>query len=267
MESMTVGLGRPVVIGEGPGDVGSQLVASRNGGGFPARKPARPPGQTPEVEETKMRKLGIVVTALACLTIMAFAAQAATAPVGEDMKGQMTIGVMGGVAMPAGKLAADYEDDGAKMKMGFGGGACFDYFFTKDMALGLDASYVTMKNKDDEDQSVKTLQFGVHGKYLVPTGGPIVPYLFVGGGLYNRKAEFTDGGVSLSLSDSKPGIMGGVGVGYKINEMVAVGVNGAYNYTIGKFEPEIDGTKTELLKDWNYMTFNLGLEFHIPKAK
>jgi outer membrane protein W len=229
-----------------------------------------------------MRKLGIIVTALACLTIMAFAAQAATAPVGEDMKGQITIGVMGGLAMPMGKLAESFdptaETSGADMKMGPTFGVAVDYFVTKEIAVGLDASY-TMMSMDDQTiegttytdlVKAKTMQFGVHGKYMIPTGGPVVPYLTLGGGMYSRKLElsqdFQDGmGTSESeYSDSKPGIMGGVGVAYKINDMICVGANGAYHYTIGKFEDK-DGY--EILKDWNYLAFNAAVTFHIPKAK
>jgi opacity protein-like surface antigen len=260
MEFMTVGMGRPAVIGEGPGDVGSELVASRNGGGAPARKPARPPGQTPEVEETKMRKLGIVVTALACLTIMAFAAQAATAPVGEE-KGNIGFGIGGGLTMPMGKLA---DEDEANMKMGFDVDGYFDYFITKEIALGLDASYGQMANQDNSDLKAKTTQFGIHGKYLIPTNGPIVPYLQLGFGMYNRKIEYKPEGLaSLSVSDTKPGVNAGVGVGYKVNDMVGIGLSGAYHYSIGEMEDE----GVTVLDDWNYIAFNLGIQFHIKPAK
>jgi outer membrane protein W len=265
---MTIGMGRPVVIGKGPGDVGSQLVASRNGGGFPARKPARPPGQTPEVEETKMRKLGIVVTAIACL-MLAAQVFAATAPAAGAFKGQMDVGAFGGVAVPMGKLADKSTETelGGNMKMGYGGGVFFDYFMTPEIALGLDGSYVTSTNKDDSNVKGNTMQYGIHGKYLIPTGGKFLPYLQVGAAMYNRKADYTSGGASVSASDTKPGINGGVGFGYKVNESVAVGLNGMYHYTIGKFEPEIEGTKVELLKDWNYVGFNAVVTFTIPKAK
>jgi opacity protein-like surface antigen len=208
-----------------------------------------------------MRKLGIVVSAIACL-VMATVAFSADAPVAGAAKGQMEIGLMGGMVMPMGKLAAEYVDDGAKMKMGFGGGLSFDYFVAPEFAIGLDGSYATMSNEDNSDVKANTFQYGLHGKYVIPTGGQFVPYLQVGAGMYSQTLK----GDLVSIDATKFGFNGGVGAGYKVNEMVAIGLNGFYHFA-GKFEPEVGGTKVEVLKDWSYLAFNAAVTFTIPKAK
>lgn len=213
-----------------------------------------------------MRKLGIVVAAIACLMVSAVAFSADKPAAAGTAKGQMEIGLMGGMAMPMGKLAAEYADDGIKMKLGFGGGLAFDYFVTPEVAVGLDGSYVTMSNNDDSSVKANTMQYGLHGKYVIPTGGQFVPYLQVGVAMYNQKIEGKVGSIAASIDANKFGFNGGVGVGYKVNEAVSIGVNGAYHFA-GKFEPEVGGTKVEVLKDWSYLNFNAGVTFAIPKAK
>ena len=218
-----------------------------------------------------MRKLGVILAAVACLMLMAFAAQAATATPADDNKGMIAIGVGGGLTMPMGDLASEDSEFGAKFKMGYDFGGGIDYFITKEIAIGADASMGSMKVDAETgtiDVKAKTIQFGLHGKYLIPTGGPVAPYLQLGAGMYSRKIEVSGGGISIDLSDSKPGINAGAGVGYKVSDMVSIGVSGAYHMTIGKFEPEFLGETLELLKDWNYLAFNAGVTFHIkPAAK
>ena len=215
-----------------------------------------------------MRKLGFVVTAIACL-MMAAQAFAATAPAAGAFKGQMDIGAFGGVAVPMGKLASEDTDteNGANMDMGFGGGVFFDYFMTPMIALGVDGSYVTMSNSISSDVKAKTMHYGVHGKYLIPTGGKFLPYLQLGVAMYNRKVDAGSTGLSVAASDTKPGINGGVGFGYELNESVALGLNGMYNYTIGKWEPTDAIKAAGGLKDWNYASFNAVVSFTLPKAK
>ena len=209
-----------------------------------------------------MRKLGIVVTAIACL-MMAAVAFSAEAPVAGAAKGQMTIGFFGGMGMPMGELA---DTDHANMKTGFGGGAFFDYFVNPQIALGLDGGYVTMANQEESSFKANTMQYGLHGKYFIPTGGPVVPYLNLGLAMYGQKIEFKEDAAAMSLSGTQFGFNGGVGVDFKVNESVFVGVNGIYHMG-GKFEPEVDGAKEEVLKDWNYMTLNASVTFRIPMAK
>jgi len=212
-----------------------------------------------------MRKLAVVLFAVGSLCLMAFPAFAA--------KGDLAFGVNGGLAMPMGCLAD--ENDGADMKMGPEFGIGLDYFITKDLALGVDGSYVMMTANEDSDVKAKTMQFGVHGKYFVPTGGQFLPYLNLGVGMYNRKVEFSDAVAEYleldesSLSDNKVGINAGVGVEYKVTPTVGIGVLGAYNYTIGEWKPEVNGTEPDeaLLDDWNYISFKGAVTFYFPMSK
>jgi opacity protein-like surface antigen len=239
-----------------------------------------------------MRKLGVVAVAVASLMIMAFAAYAAEAPVGADMKGKISISAFGGLAMPSGALGEKFDPEtegsiGADMKMGPNFGLTVDYFVTKEVAIGVDGSY-TMMNMEDQTFDVdgtpttfekglkaKTMQGGVHGTYFIPTGGKVLPYLFVGVGMYNRKLELSQefqdglGTTESSFSDTKVGANGGVGVQYKVNEMFGVGLNGAYHMSIGKLEHDFGGDvgNQEILKDWQYMAFNAAVTYYIPMAK
>jgi len=232
-----------------------------------------------------MRKLGIVLAALACLAFVAFPAHSA-----GGAAGKMSFGVTGGLTMPSGKLGEKFdptvdldtnEGIGADMKMGMDFGFNFEYGVTKDIAVGADFSYSTMTMDDQtilgttysELLKAKTMQFGVHGKYFVPTQGPIVPYLSLGVGMYNRKLEaskdFQDGaGINEeSISDTKPGGFAGVGVEYKVTPLFGIGVDGAYHMAAGKLEHDFGGgTDETVLKDWTYMTFNVGVKYHIPMA-
>src|SRR5512143_1478753 len=117
-----------------------------------------------------MRKLGVIPAAVACLMTAAFAAQAATPTPAADMKGAAGISVGGGLSVPTGKLADKNE---ANMGAGWLVNGGLDYYVTKDIGIGVDGSYNTMANKDESDLKAKTAQFGVHGRYLVPSGGPL----------------------------------------------------------------------------------------------
>jgi len=248
-----------------------------------------------------MRKIGIVVAALVCLALAALAAQAAGAPIGTDMKGRFGIGVMGGLGLPAGQLGEEIDlntlsettegiPGGQKMTGHYG--VYVDYFVAKDFAVGADLGYLSTKGKDIEIPGEiitapglfesKTMQFGLHGKYFIPTGGLVVPYLSLGVGMYNRKFELSDFGKLVfqdpdvlgpdavtSFSDTKLGMNGGAGLELRAGEMFGVGVSGMYHKSFGKLEESLlPGTPKEtILKDWQYMAFNAQVTFYIPMAK
>jgi len=207
-----------------------------------------------------MRKLAVVLFAVGSLCLMAVPALAE--------KGDMAFGLNGGMAMPMGQLA---DEDYADMKMGPDFGLGFDYFITKDFALGLDGSYVMMTANESDDVKAKTMAFGVHGKYFVPTGGQFMPYLNLGVGMYNRKVEFSGDAADFlgedNVSDNTFGLNAGVGVEYKVTPKIGIGVNGAYIYTFGEFKPEVGGEEVSLLDDWNYITFNAAVTFYFPMSK
>jgi opacity protein-like surface antigen len=243
--------------------------------GPPVAGPTRPPGVNQSRREQKMRKFAVVLFALGSLALMAVPSFAA--------KGDMAFGVNGGLAVPVGKLAESFdlttEDSGADMKMGYDFGAYLDYFVTKDIAIGADFGYVANSMNDQEIEGdtytdllkAKTMQYGLHGKYFIATGGPVTPYLNLGLSMYNRKVELSDEfqtGMDINVSDVSDNVFGmnfGVGAEYKVTPQVGIAVNGAYHYTFGEFKPdEFDGGG---LDDWMYMTFNGALTFHFPMSK
>jgi len=196
-----------------------------------------------------MRKLAVVLFALGSLCLMAFPAFAE--------KGDMAFGVNGGLSMPVGQLA---DEDKANMSMGYDVGANFDYFITKEVALGVDGSFGSLSNDDDSDLKAKTIQYGAHVKYFIPTGGQFLPYLNLGVAGYSRKVEYGDD----DASDNVLGLNAGVGVEYKVTPQIGIGVNGAYHFTFGEWEPDEGPGK---LDDWTLINFNGAVTFHFPMKK
>ncbi len=249
-----------------------------------------------------MRRTAIVGGVLACLLVTAVSGFAAVAPAGEDMKGALGIGIMGGLGVPTGQLGQEVSEsslssttEGLPAGQGTSGhvGLFVDYFVTTNFAVGPDFGYLAMKGKDIELGSglpkapglfdTKTLQFGAHVKYFLPTGGRVLPYLSVGFGMYSRKADLTDFGVLVfqesidsvlgpgyivtsSVSDTKAGMNGGVGVQFKSSERFGLELNGMYHTTFGKLEaaPVVGFPKETFFKDWNYITFNAAMTFYLP---
>jgi outer membrane protein W len=189
-----------------------------------------------------MRKLGIVLAALACLSLMAIPALAA--------KGEFTFGLGGGVLVPTGNF-------GDMFKMGYGGGVFGDYMVTEQFAVGVDIGYYQVKIKDEHwqewidayneladddatvDESFTIMPFGVHGKWL-PTikDSKFSPFVQVGVGFYRAqsKVEVTAADattaalydlVNVDVSENKMGFSGGAGVDYVVSPAFKVGVFGA----------------------------------------
>ncbi len=207
----------------------------------------------------KLWKIAVPVLMLTCLASIASAAmmQGTAAP----MKGQFTISGMGGVEVPTADLSDKAKgDQGA----GWGAGGSVDYFFTDQIALGADFMYFATKSKDPfedpvtllpEDLKAKTMEYGVHAKWFMPTGGgKLMPWLGVGIGAANRKLEIG----STSDNDTKLAVYPGVGVNFAITSMVDLGVNGMYHFTSGKFK--------ESDVNWQFISFGGVLTFHIPHS-
>jgi outer membrane protein W len=168
-----------------------------------------------------MRKLGIVVAAIACLMVstVTFAADAPAA-------GRMMFGVNGGLVVPTG----DYGD---LFGMGFQGGIYGDYLVTPQFALGVDAGYVNTPVKSEfkvegVDIKYSIIPIIVHAKWLPEMKGNVAPYVVVGGGYYmmtaTMAAELEGVKVSVSADENKPGFMGGAGVDFKVNPQVKLGL-------------------------------------------
>lgn len=219
-----------------------------------------------------MKSWKIVFPALLLMCSASLASAATMDSGSSEMKGHFTLSGVGGITVPSGKLSADYTDDGADMGMGWDAGAALDWYLTNQVALGADATFGSMKAKDDPGPGVelkaKTTQFGVHGKWLVPTGGKVTPWLGAGIAMYNRKLEASGGGATFDVSDTKPGANFGVGVDYMMSNMVGLGVNGMYDLTFGEMKKDVDGDGIEdkILDNWNYIRFNVALTFHFAGA-
>ena len=186
-----------------------------------------------------MRKFGIVLAALACLSLMAIPAMAA--------KGDMTFGLGGGVVVPTG-------DFGEKFKLGYGGGVFGDYMVTEQFAVGADIGFCQNKikaahwqkwidgynaaatDKASVEETSTIMPFGVHGKWLPPMqDSKFTPFVQLGVGFYRvqDKAEVTAADatiarawdlVSFDETENKIGINGGAGVDYAVSPAFKVGI-------------------------------------------
>src|SRR5262245_19017149 len=114
---------------------------------------AETPGKVPTKEEKSMfRKTSLLVGMLALMLV---------APQAHAAKGDMMVGLNGGIAAPM-------SDFGDVFKMGFQGGLDFDYMMNDNVALGVDGSYVSNSAKDElivspvTDLKATTIQFGAH---------------------------------------------------------------------------------------------------------
>jgi outer membrane protein W len=174
------------------------------------------------------RKTCLVLAALATLAVV---------PQAHAAKGDIMLGLHGGVSMPMG----DFKDG---FKMGFLGGVEFDYMATEAVAIGADGAYITNKSSDDlnaalpagTDAKFTMIQFGAHAKYFFPMeGSSAMPYLVGGAGMFNGKADFspdlTIGGVAVPEdSETKFGGRIGVGCNFKAGESFRVKLEGNFNH-------------------------------------
>jgi opacity protein-like surface antigen len=225
-----------------------------------------------------IRRILPPVVVLMCVTALASPARAE----GPALKGRWVLGLSGGMAAPTGDLtrARDYDPtaDELYLKFDTGWNACstVDYYVANQIALGADLSTGSLRSGLDQsipapidDIKGKTMKVGLHGKWVIPAGGKVLPYLGVGFGMFSRKLEFSGLGETLSYSDTKAGMTTGVGLDVMLNGLVAVGVGGAYDLSLGSFEDDVNGDRVDdkFFSDWNYITFNAGVSFHFRPAK
>lgn len=168
------------------------------------------------------RKTTVLVGALALMLAV---------PQAQAAKGDWMIDVNGGTAIPM----SDFKD---VAKLGFMGGVGVGYMVTEAVCVGVDGSYI----KNDQSDSLKTklapvtrkfsmIQGGAHAKYMFPMSGDskISPYAVVGLGVYNFKPKSEGTSAPADTSETKVGGRGGLGVIYKANEKVSVGVEGTFH--------------------------------------
>ncbi len=192
-----------------------------------------------------MRSWKIFVPALlACLLVV---------PMADAAKGDFTFGLQGGLSVPTG----DYGKD---TKSGFVGGVYGDYMVHEMFAVGVDASYNKHDGKDlpaGVEATNTIMQFGAHGKWMPQMqDSPVSPFVQVGGGFYNSKAEVTVGSVSADATVNKFGFNLGAGLDYKATPQVNVGVFGNYHNVMDAWE-DVAGEK----KSATYFTAGVRVTF------
>lgn len=177
-----------------------------------------------------LRKTGLLVAVLAVMAV---------APQAQAAKGEFLIGLNAGTGIPM----SDYKD---AAKLGFMGGAGFDYMATENFAIGADGSFTSNSGSDDYEAFLTTgagtpvtakftlLQGGAHARYMFPMASEssIAPYLLGGAGIYNfkEKQESTNTLYNGDASVSKFGLRGGLGLMYKTSEKVGIGLEGAFHW-------------------------------------
>jgi len=110
-------------------------------------------------------------------------------------------------------------------------------------AIGVDGNYIKNGASDDyqtfldtsvgpgTDGNAKLMHYGAHAKYMMSTktGNRMTPYLVGGGGLYHIKEEISNSGVTVSASDNKFGLRGGVGLNWMLGPKMGLGFQADYN--------------------------------------
>jgi hypothetical protein len=166
-------------------------------------KPARPPSQTPEVEETKMRKLGIVLAALACLSFV-------VVPVASAAGFNWGVGANLGFNMftPDSKYAP-YD----KTETSFGwptGGLRFSFAGEKPMHEVYVETLLSSYSIED-GYTLRNIMLTGNYQFNFDMKGPAVPYLTAGAGV-NMYSYSPHEGDDTSASSIMYG--GGIGVAH-----------------------------------------------------
>jgi opacity protein-like surface antigen len=160
-------------------------------------------------------------------------------PIGTDLHAaarELMFRLSAGIAMPV----DDYEDH---VRGGFIGGVDFDYVVTERLAIGVNVSFVSNAAADEREAMLATeagapvhetltmLPVSVHCKLLSTMNG-LSPYVVLGLGVYSftEKLQTTSPASTTQESQSKFGARAGLGLTYRINEKVSVGIEGAYHY-------------------------------------
>jgi hypothetical protein len=158
------------------------------------------------------------------VVMMALSASMAVAASGE-----FVMGAQGGITVPTG-------DFGDVANSGFNAGVYGDYGIANNCTIGASAVYHGFSGSDEwidflgvDDASFSLVQVTAHGRYWFPTGGQVMPFLTVGGGLYNFGAKAELGDEEADDSESNGGIYGGFGLDFRASPMWTIGVEGTYH--------------------------------------
>jgi hypothetical protein len=160
-----------------------------------------------------------------------------------DLKGKFSFSGAGGLAMPMG----DFNDG---FKMGFGGGAEFEYFFLPKLSAGANFTY-NMFAPDDEfaglfnDEKFKIMTYGLFGKYIFVTEGKFLPYAKLGFNANTPK-------IADETGNTKIGISIGAGGMYMASEMVGVGAEAMFHNIF------TEGSSTQYITFYGKLTIFFG---------
>ena len=150
-------------------------------------------------------------------------------------------GLDAGAGMLTGTLTGDDVQLGLRL------GASLDHLFAKWIALGLDASYNRFEFEGDFGYS-STLQYGLHGRFIVPTGKRFGLWGIVGlGGYSNQQKDtfFDVNGNKVTVTDgfgypkpyTRPGYRLGGGVALAVSERWSVTLSGDYHFVLYDDDP------------------------------
>lgn len=140
----------------------------------------------------------------------------AVVAMGFAASAQISVGAMGGVALPMGDMK-----DVAKMKMGFGGGVAGAYALNENMSAGLSIGFYSFTSEVSSDFTLTALPILGNFTYYLMTDG-FKPFLTadVGLGMMTAKSSFF--GVSTETKENAFGYGIGAGAAYGISDQLDV---------------------------------------------
>jgi Outer membrane protein beta-barrel domain len=164
--------------------------------------------------------------------------------------GRCEFSIQGGTSIPTGDFG---DEEQANANAGWMVVGAVDYVFGDAWSLGVDGAYSgnvegsvgqtidfgggDLYTLDKDDFS--TLQVGVHGRVLIPSGSPLKPYALVGVGLSSTKEEFTETFTSGGITTTNSGThttgshfsgKAGIGASWWVNGLWGLGAEADYNY-------------------------------------
>lgn len=240
-----------------------------------------------------MRKLMFALAVV--LTLLAVLSSVANAGAFSDptpRKGQLAIGLTGGLAQPVGQLgrdvnvAANVGENGLNLAMGFNGGGFADYYFTDRFALGALLGTGTLHMKDltvgtgsgartyENLVEGRTIIFGGYAKFFAEPKGAWAPFAYVGAARFNRKAQLSrdvlelhPGTTVFEIVDNKIGMVGGLGVDYSWKPTVTFGVVGSYDYS-GHLAHQFPWMGHQsIVHDWSFLTVHAQATWYVGKEE
>ncbi|HEQ98018.1 MAG TPA: hypothetical protein ENO22_01610 [candidate division Zixibacteria bacterium] len=189
----------------------------------------------------------------AALTLFLCVLLSFSALTAQDLMGKFNVSPFAGIGVPMGDLASDdpeeiLDGDAAFRSIGFKFGVAAEFFFTPNLAAGVNFRYVSFGSKEIElieetfesDSKITGMMFGAHAKYVLTTVGPVRPYVLGGGGLY--MSEFKDvEGILFDFTDidkidvdvdSKFYFLFGGGVMYFVSPNISIFGEATFDYAM-----------------------------------